>query len=105
PAHLRRVEAEFATPGNGWWPVGAARMILGRRPAGKGVMTMALLTVPGIYKDGRIELAERPVGAVESDQVLVTSLPRPSTRPAAPEASGEDRETLRRQAFAEMREG
>ncbi len=61
---------------------------------------MALLTVEGIYKDGKIELTEMP-GAVESPaRVIVTFLP------AHAQPSEEvDREELRRRAFARMREG
>src|SRR4051794_21790879 len=38
---------------------------------------MALLTVEGIYRDGKVELAERPAGVVDSARVLVTFLPAP----------------------------
>ncbi len=37
--------------------------------------TMALLTVEGVYKDGKVELAERPAGVVETARVLVIFLP------------------------------
>lgn len=61
---------------------------------------MAFLTLEGIYKDGKIELAERP-GQVESPaRVLVTFLPREDDP-----AKVVDRESLRRQAFARMKEG
>ena len=66
---------------------------------------MSLLTVEGIYKDGRIELAEPPGEIGEATRVLVTFLP--SAGPA-PESRGEaspDRETLRQQAFARMKQG
>jgi hypothetical protein len=64
------------------------------------VLTMSLLTVEGIYKDGKIELSELP-GTVESPaRVLVTFLPA-----EVPPAGESDREELRRRAFARMREG
>jgi hypothetical protein len=66
---------------------------------------MSFLTVEGTYKDGRIELTESPSGIGGETRVLVTFL--------APEGAGakpafeatEDRETLRKQAFAQMKEG
>ena len=36
---------------------------------------MGLLTVEGIYKDGKVELVERPDHVDESARVLVTFLP------------------------------
>jgi len=36
---------------------------------------MSLLTVEGIYKDGKIELTERPERVDEAARVLVTFLP------------------------------
>ena len=36
---------------------------------------MPLLTVEGVYKDGRIELLERPEGIAEGTRVLVIFLP------------------------------
>ena len=35
---------------------------------------MSLLTVEGVYKDGRVELAERPDHVVEATGVIVTFL-------------------------------
>jgi hypothetical protein len=66
---------------------------------------MGLLTVEGIYKDGKVELAERPEHVDEAARVLVTFLP-PGVARGMP-AMGEipDRETLRQQAFARMKEG
>jgi hypothetical protein len=66
---------------------------------------MMLLTVQVTYKDGRIELSERPENIAEAARVLVTFL--------APCVSGEidrleeagERETLRQRAFARMKEG
>ena len=61
---------------------------------------MALLTVEGIYHDGKIELSERP-GAVDSPaRVIVTFLPA-----AVQPAQENDREQRRQRAFARMREG
>jgi hypothetical protein len=65
---------------------------------------MALLTVEGTYKDGRIELTERPNGVGGEARVLVTFLaPGSGAKPAVEPT--EDRETLRRRAFARMKEG
>jgi hypothetical protein len=36
---------------------------------------MALISVDGIYKDGRVELAERPEGVEGPARVIVTFLP------------------------------
>ena len=62
---------------------------------------MALLTVEGIDKDGKIELAEHPKSVEVSARVLVTFLPPAEAEPAG----GGGREELRRRAFAGMREG
>jgi hypothetical protein len=67
----------------------------------RGVETMALLTVEGIYRDGKIELSERPESVEATARVLVTFLPAPE----APPVSAVDRETLRLRAIARMREG
>jgi hypothetical protein len=66
---------------------------------------MALLTVEGIYKDGKVELSERPRHVEAPARVLVTFLP--AEGPAARPGSGPsiDRESLRQQAFAQMKEG
>lgn len=59
---------------------------------------MSLLTVEGIYKEGKVELIECPEHVEESARVLVTFLP-----PGAAESIGDkhqDRETLRQRAFA-----
>ena len=61
---------------------------------------MSLLTVEGIYKDGKIELSESP-GTVESPvRVLVTFFPT-----AVEPAGAADREAARQRAFARMTEG
>jgi hypothetical protein len=54
-----------------------------------------LTTVEGIYREGRVELAERPQG-IEEAKVLVTFLP---------EDVATDRESLRQRAFARMKAG
>jgi hypothetical protein len=64
---------------------------------------MALLTVEGIYKDGKVELTERPDHVDDSARVLVTFLPRGDALGTAD--AGRDREALRRRAFARMKEG
>jgi hypothetical protein len=66
---------------------------------------MSLLTVEGIYKDGKIELTERPERADEAARVLVTFLPLDSPRETTVIDDGRDRETLRQRAFARMKEG
>ena len=58
---------------------------------------MALLTVDGIYEDGKIEL-KQPVG-VKKARVKVTFLP------IAGAVGDEARETARQRAFARMRAG
>jgi hypothetical protein len=66
---------------------------------------MPLLTVEGVYKDGRVELTERPAHVGESARVLVTFLPANGERetPAADERL--EREALRQQAFQRMKQG
>lgn len=69
---------------------------------------MGMLTVEGIYKDGKVELVEQPVGIGEAARVLVTFLTEsvagdPSRVTAEAEAA--TREELRRRAFAQMEQG
>jgi hypothetical protein len=66
---------------------------------------MALLTVEGIYKDGKVELTERPDHVDEAARVLVTFLPPNGSREKTMMVEGQHRETLRQQAFARMKEG
>jgi hypothetical protein len=66
---------------------------------------MALLTVEGIYKDGKVELTERPDHVDEAARVLVTFLPPKGPREKTMMVEGQHRETLRQQAFARMKEG
>lgn len=44
---------------------------------------MALVTVEGIFRDGKVELAETPAGVDGETRVLVTFLPAPETVPGA----------------------
>jgi hypothetical protein len=71
----------------------------------QGDEPMPLLTVEGIYKEGKIELTERPSQVEEAARVLVTFLPSiaPVEKSAVDES--QDRETLRQQAFAQMEKG
>jgi hypothetical protein len=66
---------------------------------------MALLTVEGTYKDGRIELTERPNGVGGETRVLVTFLTSTGSDAKPAVEATEDRETLRQRAFAQMKEG
>jgi len=66
---------------------------------------MALLTVEGIYRDGKVELTERPDHVDEAVRVLVTFLPPNGSREKTVMVEGQHRETLRQQAFARMKEG
>jgi hypothetical protein len=66
---------------------------------------MGLLTLEGVYKNGQVELTEQPDLPGKTARVLVTFLPQnePVVTPPADEC--EDRETLRRKAFARMKTG
>ncbi len=66
---------------------------------------MGLVTVEGIYKDGKVELAERPDRVDETSRVLVTFLPPNEPREKAIVGESQAREALRQQAFARMKEG
>jgi hypothetical protein len=61
------------------------------------------LTVEGIYKDGKVELIERPDRVEELACVLVTFLATGTAEPSGDKVP--DREALRHRAFARMREG
>jgi hypothetical protein len=67
---------------------------------------MALLTVEGVYRDGKVELAETPAG-VEEARVMVVFLPAEGAGKA--EASPTEAEAARRAAserlLARMRKG
>ena len=66
---------------------------------------MPLLTVEGIYKNGKIELTERPPHVDDSARVLVTFLPPGDSGGRLPGEQIQDHEKLRQQAFAQMKEG
>ena len=66
---------------------------------------MPLVTVKGIYKDGKVELSERPAEIAETAHVLVTFLPADGWEGEAAEEQNLDRETLRKQAFERMKKG
>ena len=66
---------------------------------------MSLLTIEGTYRDGKIELAERPEGLDDETPVLVAFLSRPESGPGSIAGPDESRETLRRRAFARMEAG
>lgn len=68
---------------------------------------MALLTLEGIYRDGKVELAEAPSKIDGEMRVLVTFLPAARLAPphGAGEAEGPSREELRQRAFARMESG
>jgi len=66
---------------------------------------MPLLTVEGIYKAGKVELTERLPHVEEAARVLVTFLPTDESKEPSGQHESQDRETLRQQAFAQMREG
>jgi hypothetical protein len=66
---------------------------------------MPLLTVEGIYKEGKIELTEPPPHIEAAARVLVTFLPSGDLIHTSIEHEIQDRETLRQQAFAQMKEG
>lgn len=66
---------------------------------------MALLTVEGIYRNGKVELSERP-GQVETPaRVLVTFLPVEALDSGSGDGRSPDQEALRQRAFSRMKEG
>jgi len=65
---------------------------------------MALLTVEGRYKDGRIELRELPAGVNEAP-VMVVFLPGGSATELARAPDEDTREARRQAAFAQMGQG
>jgi hypothetical protein len=69
---------------------------------------MGMLTVKGIYKDGKVELVEQPVGIGDPARVLVTFLT--ANEPSDRSRVGADAEALTRnercqRAFAQMEQG
>jgi hypothetical protein len=74
----------------------------------KGEIKMALLTVEGIYRDGKVELTEALPYAPAHARVLVTFLPANGAQAQAVTTTPDDaatREALRQQAFARMEKG
>jgi hypothetical protein len=66
---------------------------------------MALLTVEGIYKDGKVEHPELP-GTIDSpSQVIVTFLPALKLAVGSDPGVVENRETIRLRVIARMRDG
>jgi hypothetical protein len=66
---------------------------------------MGLLTVQGIYKNGKIELIEKPGHVDEAARVLVTFLPASSSHEKTLACESEENEALRQRAFARMKDG
>jgi hypothetical protein len=69
---------------------------------------MALLTLEGIYKEGRLEFTETDIQVPAEARVLITFLPTeaPQKPPESSKAADMDeREALRQQAFAQMEAG
>lgn len=66
---------------------------------------MSLVTIEGTYRDGKIELTERPEGLGDETPVLVTFLSRPESGPGPIAGPDESREAMRRRAFARMEAG
>jgi len=68
---------------------------------------MSLTTVEGVYRDGEVQLSERPSG-IDEASVLVVFLPAngAGSQPIAAEArTAVGREAARQRAFARMRAG
>ncbi len=63
---------------------------------------MAMVTVEGVFRAGKVELAETPIGVSDTSRVLVTFLPQAEDQARNGE---EDKETLRQRAFARMKKG
>jgi len=61
---------------------------------------MALVTVEGTYRDGKVELAEQPEG-LEGARVIVTFL----DTNGASAGSGDSREAVKQRVIARMRHG
>ncbi len=69
---------------------------------------MALLTLEGIYKEGKLELTETDVQVPAEARVLITFLPASPTQESQSSrqvGNMEEREALRQQAFAQMEAG
>lgn len=63
---------------------------------------MALVTVEGVYEDGKVELNEKPEG-VEKARVMVTFLP--TVQEVAGTTVATAHEVARQRAFARMKAG
>jgi hypothetical protein len=67
---------------------------------------MPLFSVEGIFKEGKVELSERPAHAPSPSRVIVTFLPEaPEAPKGPPAASSGDRDALRRRLFETMERG
>jgi hypothetical protein len=68
---------------------------------------MTLMTVEGVYKDGKVELAEMPPDAPAHARVLVTFLPASGTAEfgSGTQATPEARQAAINRLFARMRQG
>lgn len=68
---------------------------------------MVLMTVEGVYRDGKVELAEMPPDAPVQARVLVTFLPVEATAAAEPgtQATPEARRAAIDRLLARMRQG
>jgi hypothetical protein len=68
---------------------------------------MALVTVEGVYRDGKVDLAERPAGVGEAARVLVTFLPAAPAeeRAARVQAQDEARREAGRRLLARLERG
>lgn len=60
---------------------------------------MALTTVEGVYRAGKVELTEQPPGQMEEARVLVTFIE------GTQRSTDQEQETLRQEAFQQMAAG
>ena len=67
----------------------------------------SLLTVAGVYRDGKVEFVERPAGVGEDVPVLVTFLPASPGGVSEPSAHAaeEARQAARERFLARLRQG
>ena len=66
---------------------------------------MGFLTVQGIYKDGKVELIEKPDHVDGAARLLLTFLPATDSPENTTSRTTLEREALRQRAFARMKEG
>ena len=66
---------------------------------------MTLLTVEGIYKEGKVELSEMPAEAPVQARVLVTFLPVEGAQGQRIPSESEAREDVLARIFADMKAG